>query len=124
MARQKRITVGSEDYHLDLLFYHRGMRRLVAIELKLGRFRAADKGQLELYLRWLDKHEKRPGERSPIGLILCAESDAEHVELLELEKSGIRVAQYMTALPAKSVLESKLHQAIRLARERLAVPPA
>jgi predicted nuclease of restriction endonuclease-like (RecB) superfamily len=119
VARQKRITVGSEDYHLDLLFFHRGLRRLVAVELKLGKFQAADKGQLELYLRWLDKHEKRPGERAPIGLILCAESDAEHVELLQLEKSGIRVAQYMTELPARGVLERRLHEAIRLARKRL-----
>jgi predicted nuclease of restriction endonuclease-like (RecB) superfamily len=102
---------------------HRGMRRLVVIELKLDRFRAADKGQLELYLRWLDRHERRPGERSPLGLILCAESDTEHVELLQLEKSGIRVAQYMTALPAKSVLESKLHQAVRLARQPDATKP-
>jgi predicted nuclease of restriction endonuclease-like (RecB) superfamily len=124
VARQKRISVGSEDYYLDLLFFHRGMRRLVAIELKLGKFQAADKGQLELYLRWLDRHERRPGERSPLGLILCAESDAEHVELLQLEKSGIRVAQYMTELPARGLLESKLHQAIRLARQRLAAPPA
>ncbi|MCX5797011.1 MAG: PDDEXK nuclease domain-containing protein [Elusimicrobia bacterium] len=124
VARQKRISVGSEDYYLDLLFFHRGMRRLVAIELKLGKFQAADKGQLELYLRWLDKHERRPGERSPIGLILCAESDAEHVELLQLEKSGIRVAQYMTGLPDRGLLKSKLHQAIRLTRQRLAAAPA
>jgi len=119
VARQKRITIDQDDYYIDLLFFHRGMRRLVAIELKLDRFRAADKGQLELYLRWLDKHERRPGERAPVGLILCAESKAEHVELLELEKSGIRVAQYMTALPAKTVLEEKLHHAIRLAQQRL-----
>jgi predicted nuclease of restriction endonuclease-like (RecB) superfamily len=124
VARQKRITIDQEDYYIDLLFFHRGMRRLVVIELKLDRFRAADKGQLELYLRWLDKHERRLGEESPLGLILCARKSPEHVELLELEKSGIRIAQYMTALPAKSVLERKLHEAIRLARERLAVPPA
>lgn len=119
VARQKRITIDQEDYYIDLLFYHRGLRRLVVIELKLDKFRAADKGQLELYLRWLDKHERRLGEESPLGLILCARKSPEHVELLELEKSGIRVAQYMTDLPAKSVLESKLRQAIRLARQRL-----
>jgi predicted nuclease of restriction endonuclease-like (RecB) superfamily len=124
VARQKRITIDQEDYYIDLLFYHRGMRRLVVIELKLDRFRAADKGQLELYLRWLDKHERRTGEESPLGLILCARKSPEHIELLELEKSGIRVAQYMTDLPAKSVLEDKLHQAIRLARERLSALPA
>ena len=124
VARQKRITIDQEDYYIDLLFYHRGMRRLVVIELKLDKFRAADKGQLELYMRWLDKHERRLGEESPLGLILCARKSPEHVELLELEKSGIRVAQYMTELPARGLLESKLHQAIRLARERLAAAPA
>jgi predicted nuclease of restriction endonuclease-like (RecB) superfamily len=124
VARQKRITIDQEDYYIDLLFYHRGMRRLVVIELKLDRFRAADKGQLELYLRWLDKHERRLGEESPLGLILCARKSPEHVELLELEKSGIRVAQYMTELPDRELLESKLHQAIQLARERLIVPDA
>jgi predicted nuclease of restriction endonuclease-like (RecB) superfamily len=124
VARQKRITIDQEDYYIDLLFYHRGMRRLVVIELKLDRFRAADKGQLELYMRWLDKHERRLGEESPLGLILCARKSPEHVELLELEKSGIRVAQYMTELPDRALLESKLHQAIQLARERLTVPDA
>jgi predicted nuclease of restriction endonuclease-like (RecB) superfamily len=89
-ARQKRITIDSEDYYLDLLFYHRSMRRLVAIELKLGKFQAQDKGQMELYLRWLDIYERREGEESPLGLILCAEKTAEHVELLQLETSGNR----------------------------------
>ena len=89
VARQKRITIDHEDYYMDLLFYHRGMRRLVLIELKLDKFRAADKGQVELYLRWLDKHERRSGERAPLGLILCAEKTTEHVELLELEKTGV-----------------------------------
>ncbi len=120
VARQKRITVDNEDYYLDLLFYHRGMRRLVAIELKLGKFQAADKGQIELYLRWLDKYERREGEESPLGLILCAEKTAEHVELLQLESSGIRVAEYLTELPPRRVLEAKLHEAIRLAREQIA----
>lgn len=120
VARQKRITVDSEDYYLDLLFYHRSMRRLVAIELKLGKFQAADKGQMELYLRWLDKYERREGEESPLGLILCAEKTAEHVELLQLETSGIRVAEYLTELPPRRVLEAKLHEAIRLAREQIA----
>ncbi len=120
-ARQKRITVDNEDYYLDLLFYHRGMRRMVAIELKLGKFQAQDKGQMELYLRWLDKYEKRTGEESPLGLILCAEKTAEHVELLQLENTGIRVAEYLTELPPRRLLEGKLHEAIRIAHEQIAV---
>jgi hypothetical protein len=88
------------------------------VELKLGRFRAADKGQMELYLRWLEKHECQPGEESPLGLILCAGKSAEHVELLQLKTSGIRVAEYLTELPPREVLERRLHQAIQAARER------
>lgn len=122
MARQKRITVDYKDYYLDLLFYHRRLRRLVAVELKLERFQAADKGQMELYLRWLDKHERRPDEAPPLGLILCAEKSTEHVELLRLEESGIRLAEYLTDLPPRPLLEKKLHEAIRLARHRLSVP--
>lgn len=121
VGRQKRITVDNEDYYLDLLFYHRRLARLVAIELKLDKFKAADKGQLELYLRWLDKYERQPGEGSPIGLILCTGKSSEHVELLELEKSGIRVAEYLTELPPRELLEKKLHQALLLAKERLAL---
>ncbi|MCA9443866.1 MAG: DUF1016 family protein [Candidatus Omnitrophica bacterium] len=121
VGRQKRITVDNEDYYLDLLFYHRRLARLVAIELKLDKFKAADKGQLELYLRWLDRYERQPGEGSPIGLILCAGKSSEHVELLELEKSGIRVAEYLTELPPRDLLEKKLHQALLLAKERLAL---
>jgi predicted nuclease of restriction endonuclease-like (RecB) superfamily len=120
VARQKRITVDSEDYYLDLLFFHRRLRRLVAVELKLGKLQAADKGQMELYLRWLGKHATCPGEEPPIGLILCAGKSAEHVELLELEASGIRVAEYMTELPPRPLLEHKLHDAIALARQQLA----
>jgi predicted nuclease of restriction endonuclease-like (RecB) superfamily len=119
VTRQKRITVGGEDYYLDLLFYHRRLRRLIAIDLKLGRFQAADKGQMELYLQWLEKHERQPGEESPLGLILCAGKSAEHVELLRLEQSGIRVAEYMIELPPRKVLEQKLHQAIQAAQKRL-----
>lgn len=120
VARQKRIIVDNEDYYLDLLFYHRRLRRLVAIDLKLGKFQAAYKGQIELYLRWLEKHETQQGEDPAIGLILCAGKSDEHVELLELEESGIRVAQYLTVLPPREFLEQKLHDAIRLARKRLA----
>jgi predicted nuclease of restriction endonuclease-like (RecB) superfamily len=118
VARQKRITVDNEDYYLDLLFFHSRLRWLLAVELKLGRFRAADKGQMELYLRWLEKHECPPGEESPLGLILCAGKSDEHVELLQLERSGIRVAEYLTELPPREVLERRLHQAIQAARER------
>jgi len=120
VARQKRMTVDREDYYLDLLFYHRGLRRLVAIDLKLDRFRAADKGQMELYLRWLERHERRPGEESPIGLILCAGKSTEHVELLELDQSDIRVAEYLTEHLPPPLLERKLHEALRAARSRLA----
>ncbi len=121
VARQKRISVDSEDYYLDLLFYHRRLRRLVAIDLKLGKFKAADKGQMELYLRWLEKYETRPGEEPPLGLILCAGKSEEHVELLQLDKSGIRIAQYLTELPPRELLEKTLHNSIRRARERLAI---
>ena len=123
LERQKRITVDGEDYYLDLLFYHRGLNRLVAIELKLGSFKPAYKGQMELYLRWLEKFEKNPNEKSPIGLILCAGKSEEQIELLELSKSGIRVAEYMTELLPKETLERKLHQAIKLARQRLTQKP-
>ena len=115
VARQKRITVDHEDYYLDLLFYHRKLRRLVAIELKLDKFKAAHKGQMELYLRWLEKYEKQPQEKSPIGLILCADKSEEHVRLLQLSKSGIRVAAYLTELPPRKLLQQKLHEAIMLA---------
>ncbi len=119
VARQKRISVDHEDYYLDLLFYHRRLKRLVAIELKLEHFKAEYKGQMELYLRWLDRHEKQSGEDSPIGLILCAGKSDEQIELLELSKSGIRVAEYMTELLPRKTLEKKLHQTIQLARARL-----
>ncbi|HSF39618.1 MAG TPA: PDDEXK nuclease domain-containing protein [Thermoanaerobaculia bacterium] len=123
VARQKRITVDHEDYYIDLLFYHRVLRRLVAVELKLGKFQAADKGQMELYLCWLDRYEREEGEESPLGLILCAERSAEHVELLRLEESGIRVAEYLTELPPRPLLEKKLQEAIQVAQHRLTVLP-
>jgi len=123
IARQKRIPVGGDDYFLDLLFFHRGLRRLIAIELKLGDFKPADKGQMELYLRWLDKHDRQPGEDAPLGLILCAGKNREAVELLELEKSGIHIAEYLTALPPREVLERKLHEAVASARARLMQQP-
>ena len=121
VARQKRIQVDADDYYLDLLFFHRRLKRLVAIELKLGDFKPADKGQMELYLRWLSKYERQPGENEPIGLILCAGKKQETVELLELEKSSIRVAEYMIELPPRDILEKELHKALILARQRFAV---
>lgn len=119
IARQKRIVIGNDDHYIDLLFYHRRLRRLVVIDLKLGKFQAADKGQMELYLRWLAKHEQQPHEEAPIGLILCAEKSKEYVELLELEQTGIRVAEYLTELPPPAVLRRKLHDAIRVASASL-----
>jgi predicted nuclease of restriction endonuclease-like (RecB) superfamily len=118
IGRQKRISIDNEDYYIDLLTFHRGLSRLVAIEIKLGRFTAAHKGQVELYLKWLDKYERRPGENKPLGLILCANKNDEHVELLELNKSGIHVAQYLTDLPDKKILEEKLRLAIDSAKEK------
>jgi predicted nuclease of restriction endonuclease-like (RecB) superfamily len=123
VARQKRITIDNRDYYIDLLFYHRRLRRLVVIELKLGAFQAADKGQMELYLRWLEKYEQRPGEEAPIGLILCAGKSADHVELLQLDASGIRIAEYLTELLPRPLLEKTLHDAIKRARARLASQP-
>ncbi len=121
LARQKCITVDDEDFHLDLLFFHRDLKRLVAIELKLGDFKPEYKGKMELYLRWLDKYERRPGEEAPMGLILCAGKKQERIELLELGKSGIHVAEYLTVLPPKEVLREKLLKAIEHARKRLEI---
>lgn len=119
MARQKRITIDNRDYKIDLLFYHRRLKCLVAIDLKLGEFEAGFKGQMELYLRYLEKHEMVEGENQPIGLILCAGKNEEHIELIQLDKSNIRVAEYLTVLPNKALLQQKLHQAIENARNRL-----
>lgn len=119
VARQKRITVDDEDYYLDLLFYNRKLRRMVAVELKLDKFKPAYKGQMELYLRWLEKYEQEPVEESPIGLILCAGKSEEQIELLQLSESGIRVAAYLTELPPRELLRQKLHEAMMLARARL-----
>jgi predicted nuclease of restriction endonuclease-like (RecB) superfamily len=122
LARQKRIIIDDKDFRLDLLFFHRGLKRLVAIELKLGDFEPGHKGQMELYLRWLDKYERQSGENSPLGLILCSGKQQEQIELLELSQAGIHVAEYLTALPSKEVLREKLHKAIEHARQRLESP--
>jgi predicted nuclease of restriction endonuclease-like (RecB) superfamily len=120
VERQKRITIDADDYYLDLLFFHRRMQRLVAIELKLGDFKPADSGQMELYLRWLDRHERQPSEQA-LGIILCAGKKRETVEYLDLDTRGIHVAEYLTELPPRAVLEDRLHRAIKAARERLAI---
>lgn len=116
VERQKRMIIDGEDFYLDLLFYHRKLKRLIAIELKLGKFKAAYKGQMELYLRWLDKNEKQIGEETPLGLILCAEGGHEQIELLQLEKAGIKVAEYLTELPDRQLLKDKLHKELELKR--------
>ncbi|MEJ7685050.1 MAG: PDDEXK nuclease domain-containing protein [Segetibacter sp.] len=119
VERQKRMIIDGEDFHLDLLFYHRTLKRLVAIELKLGKFDAKHKGQMELYLKWLNRYERQEGENTPIGLILCAESSREQIELLEMHKDGIMVAEYWTELPPKKELEQKIHTLLAEARERI-----
>lgn len=119
VARQKRIQIDNDDFYIDLLFYNRRLKRLVAIDLKLGDFKAEYKGQMELYLRWLAKHEQESGEAPPLGIILCSGKKKEQIELLELDASGIHVAEYLTVLPPKDVLQAKLHEAITRSRARL-----
>ena len=119
LERQKRVTADGVDHYLDLLFYHRNLRRLVAVELKLEDFRPGDKGQMELYLGWLNRYERKPGEEAPIGLILCAGKRQETIELLNLERSGIQVSSYWTEALPKAEMERKLHHAVALARARL-----
>jgi len=120
VAKQKRMTVGGDDFYLDLLFFSRSLRRLIAVELKLGKFEPSFKGQMELYLRWLDRNERKADEAAPVGLILCSEADRDQIELLDLAGSGIAVAEYWTELPPKAELEAKLAEIVRDAKERLA----
>lgn len=122
LERQKRVTVDDEDYYLDLLFFHRPLRRLVAIDLKIGDFRPGDAGQMELYLRWLDEYERREDEEEPLGIILCAGKREETVRLMDLGKRGIQVSSYWTEVLPKDELQRKLHEAVRLARAHLARP--
>lgn len=119
LAKQKHFILDGKDYYMDLLFYHRSLRRLVLVELKLGAFEPEHKGQVELYLRWLKKNEKQDGEGDPIALILCSEKSQETVELMELDQSGVHVAQYLTKMPPKKLLEEKLAIAIATAKEQL-----
>ncbi len=118
VARQKRMIIDGEDFYLDLLFYHRRLHRLIAIDLKLGRFKAQYKGQMELYLRWLEQNEMEKGEESPLGLLLCTEGSEEQIELLQLDKAGIKVAQYMTELPPREVLARQIQKSLQAAKAR------
>ncbi|MBO4741510.1 MAG: DUF1016 family protein [Bacteroidales bacterium] len=119
VARQKRMIIDGEDFYLDLLFYHRRLHRLIAIDLKLGRFKAQYKGQMELYLRWLEQNEMEPGEETPLGLLLCTEGGDEQIELLQLDKAGIKVAQYMTELPPRNVLIRQIQKSLEATKYRL-----
>lgn len=121
LARQKRIQIDSDDFYIDLLFFHRKLKRLIAVDLKLGDFKPDYKGQMELYLSWLNRHDRQPDEEPPLGIILCAGKKQEQIELLELDQSGIHVAEYLTVLPPKEILKQKLHIAIEQARQRLGV---
>lgn len=116
VARQKRMSTSKKDRYLDLLFYHRGIRRLVAIELKIGQFEPEHKGQMEWYLNWLDKNERKENEEKPIGIILCADKDHEDVEYMSLDDTGIHVSQYIMQLPSKKLLEEYLHKSIKAAK--------
>jgi predicted nuclease of restriction endonuclease-like (RecB) superfamily len=119
VARQYRIQIDDDDFYIDLLFYNRKLKRLVAVDLKVGNFKAEYKGQMELYLRWLAKYEQEADEKPPLGIILCAGKKHEQIELLELDGTGIHVAEYLTVLPPKEVLEQRLHQAVNNAKRRL-----
>ena len=116
VARQKRMIIDGEDFYLDLLFYHRRLHRLIAIDLKLGHFKAQYKGQMELYLRWLEANEMEAGEDTPLGLLLCTEGGKEQIELLQLDKSGIKVAQYMTELPPRELLQQQIRKSLEIVK--------
>jgi predicted nuclease of restriction endonuclease-like (RecB) superfamily len=117
VERQKRMIIDGEDHHLDLLFFHRGLKRLVAVDLKLRKFRAQDKGQMELYLKWLNRYDRQEGENEPVGLLLCSEGNREQIELLEMHRDGIMVAEYWTKLPPKQLLQQKVHEIVAETRE-------
>ena len=116
VARQKRMIIDGQDFYLDLLFFHRRLHRLIAIDLKLGRFKAQYKGQMELYLRWLEANEMEEGEETPLGLLLCTEGNDEQIELLQLDKAGIKVAQYLTELPSRHVLMQQIQKSLEAAK--------
>jgi len=116
LARQKRIQIDNRDYYIDLLFFHRKLKSLVAIDLKIRDFDAAFKGEMELYLGYLQKYEMNEGENPPVGLILCSGKNPEHIEILQMDKSNIRVSEYLTLLPPKEKLLEKLQLAVEMAR--------
>lgn len=118
VERQKRMIIDGEDFYLDLLFYHRKLHRLIAIDLKLGRFKAQYKGQMELYLRWLEANEMEPGEETPLGLLLCTEGSEEQIELLQLDKASIKVAKYMTELPPRDILIEQIQKSLEVAKAK------
>lgn len=117
LERQKRFTIDGTDYYLDLLFYHRKLNCLIAIDLKLGKFKPQYKGQMELYLKYLQKYEMQPNENKPIGLLLCSQGNTEHIELLMLDEDNIKVGQYLTCLPDKQWFIDKLNRSIMIAKE-------
>ena len=119
IARQKRIQIDEDDFYIDLLFYNRKLKRLVAIELKTEKFKHAHKSQMELYLRWLAKYEQEPDENPPLGIILCSSKKHEQIELLDLEQSDIHVAEYMTVLPPREILQQRLQLAVERAKQRI-----
>ena len=118
LARQKRIQIDEDDFYIDLLFYHRDLKRLICIDLKLGNFKAEYKGKMELYLKWLDKYERREEEQMPLGIILCAGKKHEQIELLELNQSGIHVANYCEEIPSQEVLQTQFRKAIVQSKKR------
>jgi len=119
LARQKRIMIDNRDYYIDLLFYHRRLKCLIVIDLKIGEFDAAYKGEMELYLGYLEKHEMLESENPPIGLILCTGKNPEHIELLQLHKTNIKIADYFTILPSKEILLDRLHKAVKIAQNQI-----
>jgi len=121
VARQKRITLDNIDYYMDLVFYHRKLKCFVVIDLKLDKFRAEYKGQMELYLKYLEKYEMEKDENPPVGIILCTEKGKEQIELLFLPEDRIKVSEYLTKLPPKELFIEKLHKAIQTAQVKLKI---
>jgi len=120
VARQKRLQVGSESYYIDLLFYHRGLRCLVVIDLKVGKFTHADTGQMNLYLNYLMENEMFEGEEPPIGLILCSEKDeaVAHYALGRLTNK-IFASRYKLQLPDPEILKREIEAERRRLEMRL-----
>ncbi|MDE6268216.1 MAG: PDDEXK nuclease domain-containing protein [Muribaculaceae bacterium] len=111
MGQEYRVQVGSEDFRIDLLFFHRDLRCLVAFEIKMGRFHPADLGQLEFYLEALDRDVRKPHENPSIGILLCKDKDDEVVEYaMSRSLSPTLVAEYQLSLPSKKVLQDKIKE--------------